>query len=83
VSHSMAQVRVQSFAVTTRHVNYCDILQFLQTEVAALDLSLAAESDETLLELKHYNLGIRSQPQRRSPRSCSAGSENLHFPDAA
>jgi hypothetical protein len=37
----------------------------------------------TLLELKHHNLGIRSQPQWRSPRSCSAGSENLHFSDAA
>jgi hypothetical protein len=37
----------------------------------------------TLLEPKHYNLGIRSQPQRRSPGSCSTRSENLHLPDPA
>jgi len=37
----------------------------------------------TLLELQHNNFGIRSQPQRRSPRSRSARSENLHLPDSA
>ena len=35
----------------------------------------------SLFELKHYDLGIGSQPQRRSPGSCAAGSENLHLPD--
>ena len=42
---------------------------------------LAVENYATLLELKHDNLGIRSQPQRRPPGSRSAGSKNLHFPD--
>src|SRR6266851_7276406 len=46
---------------------------------------VAAEISSALLELEleHYNLGIRSQPQRRSPRPGSARSENLHPPDLA
>jgi hypothetical protein len=35
------------------------------------------------LEFEHYDLRIRAQPQRRSPGSGSARSENLHFPDPA
>jgi hypothetical protein len=41
------------------------------------------EISYTLLKLEDYDLGIRSQPQRRSPGSCSARSENLHPPDLA
>jgi hypothetical protein len=44
---------------------------------------LAIESYEVLLEFEHYNLGIRPQPQRRSPRSCSTRSKDLHPPDPA
>src|SRR5271155_4353283 len=44
---------------------------------------IAVGSYEALLELEHHNLGIRSQPQRRSPGSCSARSENLHLPNPA
>src|SRR5437763_2849308 len=36
-----------------------------------------------LLKLKHHNLWIRSQAQRRSPGSGAAGSKNLHFADLA
>ena len=48
-----------------------------------LFLGFLATKSYKLLELNHYNLGIRSQPQRWSPRSRSAGSENLHLPDPA
>src|SRR5579864_5828158 len=40
-------------------------------------------SEAMLLKLDHYNLGIRSQSQGRSPCSRSAGSENLHLSDPA
>jgi len=46
-------------------------------------LSHCRESVAPLLKLKHYDLGIRSQAQGRSPRSCSARSEDLHLPDPA
>ena len=38
---------------------------------------------QTLLEVEYHNLGIRSQSQRWSPRSCAARSENLHVSDLA
>ena len=41
------------------------------------------ESYQTLLELKHHDLGIRSEAERRSPSSCSARREDLHFSDPA
>src|ERR1700734_1122466 len=37
----------------------------------------------SLFELQHDDLGIRSQPQRRSPGSRSARSKDLHLPDTA
>ena len=38
---------------------------------------------EVLLELQHYNLGIRTQSQRRAPSAGSARGEDLHLPDTA
>src|ERR1700748_3350235 len=35
-----------------------------------------------LFEFQHYDFWIRSQPQWRSPCACTAGGENLHFPNA-
>jgi transcriptional accessory protein Tex/SPT6 len=58
-------------------------LQTRDRKDPTLDVSLAVEICDTLPELQHHNLGIRSQPQRRSPRSRSAGSEKLHPPDPA
>jgi hypothetical protein len=37
-----------------------------------LSISPAAHGQCTLLEVKHYNFGIRSESQRRSPSSRSA-----------
>ena len=63
-----------------------DVIRLLV--VADLHQPLLAEfvrnpARDALLELEHHDLGIRSQPQRWSPGSCSARSEDLHLADPA
>ena len=60
-----------------------EVLREIKSSVATRASPVVMRNANPLLELKHYNLGIRTQPQRRSPGSCSARSENLHLADPA